>query len=130
MASRTAKFISTIFASVIAGAPLATMSPGAADDCLPGPNGASPQGQHWFYRLEKETKRKCWYLRGGGEKAVKPHTRVAAEPAPKPEAAHSVEDAHAELTAPPPLPARPTSGPCPHESDGQSTGGTTLSVVR
>ena len=107
MASRTARFLSTIFASMIAGAPLAIMSPGAADDCLPGPNGASPQGQHWFYRLEKETKRKCWYLRTASERTAAPRAKVAAEPPPKPEASHPVEDAHAELTAPPPVVSPP-----------------------
>src|SRR5690348_6211624 len=101
MASRTARFISTIFASIIAGAPLATISSGEAEDCLSAPSGVSPQGQHWFYRLEKDTKRKCWYLRAAGDKVAAPHSKVTAAPAAKPEPTHSVQDAHAELTAAP-----------------------------
>jgi hypothetical protein len=34
----------------------------AKDDCLAAPNEPSPQGKHWYYRLELPTHRKCWYL--------------------------------------------------------------------
>ena len=66
MPSRTAKFVSAIFASVLAGIPLATISHGAtpaADDCLSGPKDQAPQGSHWYYRIEHATKRHCWYLK-------------------------------------------------------------------
>jgi hypothetical protein len=33
-----------------------------ADDCLAAPDSPSPQGTHWYYRLEWATQRKCWYL--------------------------------------------------------------------
>jgi hypothetical protein len=33
-----------------------------AEDCLAGPNAQSPQGKHWYYRIDRATKRKCWYL--------------------------------------------------------------------
>jgi hypothetical protein len=41
------------------------MHPGsaaAADECLAGPRGESPAGHHWFYRVDRSTKRHCWYL--------------------------------------------------------------------
>ena len=41
----------------------------AADDCLSGPKGATPEGSHWYYRVDHATKRHCWYLRAEGEKA-------------------------------------------------------------
>src|ERR1700674_2455233 len=34
----------------------------AADDCLVAPNSAPPQGSHWYYRLDRPTQRKCWYV--------------------------------------------------------------------
>jgi hypothetical protein len=76
MSNPAAKFVSALFASVLVGACLGTVSPGAAlatDECLAGPKGASPAGSHWFYRIDRATKRHCWYL-GPRDK----HTRTAA----------------------------------------------------
>ena len=37
---------------------------GAADDCLAKPNEPTPQGQHWYYRIDHANNgRQCWYLR-------------------------------------------------------------------
>ena len=47
----------------------------ATDDCLAEPNGPTPQGQHWYYRTDPESKRQCWYL--GAEGA--PVRKSAAE---------------------------------------------------
>lgn len=33
-----------------------------AESCLAAPNGAAPQGSHWFYRIERPSLRKCWRL--------------------------------------------------------------------
>jgi hypothetical protein len=36
----------------------------AADDCLAKPTGPTPQGQHWYYRIDHANNgRQCWYLR-------------------------------------------------------------------
>jgi hypothetical protein len=35
----------------------------AADECIGAPNAASAKGQHWFYRIDRATHRKCWYQR-------------------------------------------------------------------
>jgi hypothetical protein len=36
----------------------------AADECLAKPNGPTPQGQHWYYRIDHANDgRQCWYLR-------------------------------------------------------------------
>lgn len=111
MGNRTAKFISALVGSIIAGAPLAAVSQNApsasntesaAADCLASPKGIAPQGQHWYYRLERATKRQCWYLRAevgkDSAKAVQTaqaatNTPTAASAAPQP---HSVQDARAE----------------------------------
>jgi hypothetical protein len=106
MPRRSAKFVSAIFASVLAGIPLATISHGAtpaADDCLSGPKDQAPQGSHWYYRIDHATKRHCWYL-----KDQKPSQSAAATPAPstKPVSSdtegatqRSIADAHAEWPA-------------------------------
>jgi hypothetical protein len=39
-------------------------APSTADDCLAKPNGPTPQGQHWYYRIDHANDgRQCWYLR-------------------------------------------------------------------
>jgi hypothetical protein len=35
----------------------------AAADCLAEPNRDAPEGLHWYYRIDRENDRKCWYLR-------------------------------------------------------------------
>ena len=106
MPRRTVKFVSALFAGVLAGIPLATISHGAtpaADDCLSGPKDQAPHGSHWYYRIDRATKRHCWYLED-----EKLSQDAVANPAPstKPipsnaEAAtqRSIADAHAEWSA-------------------------------
>lgn len=31
--------------------------PGAAESCVVKPSGPAPQGQHWFYRFDRDAKR-------------------------------------------------------------------------
>jgi hypothetical protein len=120
MGNRSAKFISALVGSIIAGAPLAAVSQNApsapaaasvanaASDCLASPKGTAPEGQHWYYRLERATKRQCWYLRAeGGKENGKENGKAAtttqtANAAAQPDspAPHSVQDARAEYIAP------------------------------
>jgi hypothetical protein len=123
MPRRPAKFVSAIFAGVLAGIPLATISHGAspaADDCLSGPKDQAPQGSHWYYRIDHATKRHCWYLKG-----EKPSQSAAANPAPstKPVSSNadaatqrSIADAHAEWPA-------QTTIDQPKRSDGPAIAG-------
>jgi hypothetical protein len=113
MSNRTAKFVakfvSAVFASLLASSPLTTTgnAAGSGDDCLSGPKGETPAGRHWYYRIEHPSQRHCWYLRGGSEKVAQtaaPVPPAAATPVsipPKPEAPMqpSVADARAELPA-------------------------------
>lgn len=110
MPNRTAKFVSAVFASVLAGIPLTTAShsaTAAADDCLSAPKEQTPEGSHWYYRIERGTKRHCWYLRGEGEKVSQSAPSSAAPSAkpiaPKAEPAirGSVANARAELPVTP-----------------------------
>jgi len=104
--NRTAKFVSAVFAAILAGAPLTTISHGEtleADNCLSGPKGETPPGSHWRYRIEHRTKRHCWYLREEGDKLsqaaplnISPPPRPPA-PQAEPATQHSVANARAEL---------------------------------
>jgi hypothetical protein len=119
MSNRTAKFVSALFASVLAGAPLGTLSQGAAhaaEECLSAPKGASPEGKHWFYRIDHATKRHCWYL-GQRDKHSQTATRSSRSEksaAAKAESSsrRSIADAHAELPATTRIePANPSDTP-------------------
>src|SRR5258707_5519959 len=99
MSSRTAKFASAIFASLVVGAPLTTIADSAAgadDECLSSPKDQTPQGGHWYYRIDRVTKRHCWYLKEDDEKP----SQAAAKPvSPKVVAPfqRSIAEARAEL---------------------------------
>ncbi|WP_155253541.1 hypothetical protein [Bradyrhizobium japonicum] len=114
MGNRTAKFVSALVGSMIAGLPLAAVSQNAptppstanpATDCLASPKGAASQGQHWYYRLDRTTKQKCWYLRAAGDKdgAKAVQTTQAAADTPSESSAspqQTVQDARAEYVTP------------------------------
>ena len=142
MGNRTAKFMSALLGSIIAGAPLAAVSQNApsapsaastentAADCLASPKGAAPQGQHWFYRVERTTKRQCWYLRAEGAKATQSAQTTADTPNAAPTAPKSVQNAHAEYiaaqtgpAASPPAPAATQPAP---GATGNSAGSGTM----
>jgi len=82
MADRARKFVSAIFVGAMVGFPVSSLAQDAAGtvdvsasdagnaaECLTAPNRDSPQGQHWYYRLEQGTNRHCWFLRDQGERA-------------------------------------------------------------
>jgi len=112
MGNRTAKFISALVGSIVAGAPLAAISQNAPtapatastataeSDCLASPKGTAPQGQHWHYRVERGTKRQCWYLRAEGAKATSTAQTTNNAPQPDSSPPQSVQNARAEYIAP------------------------------
>ena len=109
MQNRTAKFVSAIFASLLAGTALTTVSHGAepaADECLSGPKGQTPQGSHWYYRVDRASKRHCWYIGEEREKlsrAAPQNSASTANPvSPRKETAaqRPIADARAELPSP------------------------------
>jgi hypothetical protein len=114
---RVAKFVPALLASLLAGASLTTASHGApaeADKCLAGPQGAVPEGGHWYYRVERSTKRHCWYIGDAKQKvahAIPANSSASADPASPPKnaaAKRTIADARAEL--PPQTRAEPAIG--------------------
>ena len=120
MLNRAAAFASAMLISSLAGVGLtlsANAAPttesntvAAADECLAAPKAETPKGAHWFYRLEKGTKRKCWYL---GDQVAKANKTASSSPtpsadpapprAPEPAMQRSVANARAELATAKPL---------------------------
>jgi hypothetical protein len=131
MSKRSAQFVFALLASMLAGASFTAVAENgtepadtkpadtsaadtkAADNCLSGPKGAAPAGSHWYYRLDRATKRQCWYVRAESGKAAKavpvqPDSSAAAAtaqvaappPQPQPDMSASVANARAELSSP------------------------------
>jgi hypothetical protein len=78
-----------IAGAVARGEPAATASPSSADaDCLAKPNAPSAAGNHWYYRLDRASGRRCWYQRpaAGADQAAqsRPSARTIAAPTDKP----------------------------------------------
>jgi hypothetical protein len=108
MPKRTAQLIAAIFVNLLAGAALAATSDNTAnvaDSCVAAPTGATPQGGHWYYRIDWPTKRHCWYVRVEREKPLRlaPQDSATSAPAASPQAAAappSVADARAQMPWP------------------------------
>jgi hypothetical protein len=65
-----------------------------AAECLGAPNRTSPEGQHWFYRTDRDNNRKCWYLRGrDAETTGSTPTAQSAPTRPDPPTASSLSEA-------------------------------------
>src|SRR3981189_2697091 len=50
----------------------------AATDCLAAPNAQPPSGSHWYYRVDRVKKRKCWYMGPQGAKVRSDASQVAS----------------------------------------------------
>lgn len=53
-------------------------APAATDTCLAAPDSTPPEGSHWYFRTDRTTQRKCWYLAAQGQKAHRIVRRTAA----------------------------------------------------
>jgi hypothetical protein len=72
-----------------------------ADECLTAPSGESPQGQRWFYRIERGTQRHCWYLRDRTEQRASQSAPALSTAAPA-KSPGRIGDAAAPRAAPRP----------------------------
>jgi hypothetical protein len=116
MSNRSAISVAALFASILTGVSFTSVTDvraqAAADSCLTAPKDRTPEGKHWYYRLERGTRRQCWYLRGEDDKSARaapqePSADEAADatpaepaaPPPRPVVRKSVANAHAELTS-------------------------------
>src|SRR5262245_7731000 len=80
-----------------------------ADECLSRPGAAAPKGSHWYYRIERPSQRRCWYLgpvnqkvraeRTTPERAVTADRRAVPIPSPAPSELRADEQIRSETTA-------------------------------
>jgi hypothetical protein len=71
MPQRMTIFVTAILVIVVAAVSLTartSIAQRAADECITKPNGTAPQGSHWYYRIDRATRKQCWYLGAEGEK--------------------------------------------------------------
>ena len=54
----------------------------SADDCVSAPNSPAPEGKHWFYRTDRATQRKCWYLRAKDQSTQRMDVQAPSAAAP------------------------------------------------
>ena len=106
MAGRATRLALGALTWIVAGASAQLMHlcpASAADECLAGPNKESPAGHHWYYRVDRSTKRHCWYLgeRGAYSHVARSTSKRAALFAKlrrENSQAHPADDARAELS--------------------------------
>lgn len=102
MGNRIVLLASAVMTAMALGATSVSAAP-AADECLAKPKGPAPAGQHWYYRTNREIKRKCWYLADAGEPIVASAQKKPAA-APQPSASRDVDRSKPEAD-PQPQPA-------------------------
>src|SRR5215470_6929613 len=106
--------VPAILALLIAASATASRA-APAEECLAAPNGTSPAGKHWYYRIDRATHRHCWYLGALGERrhrAASPRAAVAAARQQRADPDPAPAQVAEEPAAAPPAPA-PQAAPQP-----------------
>ncbi|MGA8816588.1 MAG: hypothetical protein WB624_04805, partial [Xanthobacteraceae bacterium] len=88
-----------------------------AENCAAAPKAAAPQGQHWYYHVDRATRHKCWYLHaavGLHHRTMSRHGAAAnADPQPDSQTAAAPVASSAPTASPAPSPASPAPAPTP-----------------
>ncbi|GLH81568.1 hypothetical protein SSBR45G_64770 [Bradyrhizobium sp. SSBR45G] len=82
MAGRTAG-VAFAIAAGIAGLLLIALPRTAmtAEECLTEPSGDKSDAQHWYYRFDRGTNRRCWYLKDANGREMAVPARATQQPA-------------------------------------------------
>lgn len=104
MPQRMTIFVTAILVIVVGAVSLTartSIAQRADDECITRPNATPPQGSHWYYRIDRATRKQCWYLGPEGEKVrtrqIVSRTRSSApKQAPQPTAKTTDETTAAE----------------------------------
>src|ERR1700730_8462251 len=84
MPQRAPSFVPGVFACLFAAVALLSSSvEPAAGDCIAAPDAKTPEGSHWYYRIDHASGRKCWHLGPQGQdvrQAVAAITRASPKP--------------------------------------------------
>ena len=114
MPQRMTLFVSAILAIVIAAVALTartSVAQLAADECITKPNSTPPQGSHWYYRLDRATRRQCWYLGAEGAPARARQARSRMKGSAPREIPQSTAETPAKTAAVETAPAEATPAP-------------------
>src|SRR4051794_26021641 len=115
--------VAMVGGSLAAGLFAVQPTPARAAECLPGPKGAAPNGSHWYYRIDRATKKNCWYVRAeGNQKPVAASSEARALPQAETPLQPSVANARAEAD---PVIARPPKGTAPEPAPFAGAASTT-----
>ena len=121
MRERSAMLASVMLAFVlIAGLVLQSTRSADAEDCIAKPNAPAPQGEHWYYRIDRANNRQCWRLGPEGLRVQKsaPQTEKQVAPAaavqpPEPARARRPETTGSSVAAAARAEAAPEPNPAP-----------------
>jgi hypothetical protein len=81
--TRSIPFVSAFLVSILGV--VAPSGTARAADCLTAPDSSTPSNGHWYYRTDRTTQQKCWYLRGanaGAQEADMKTAQAASAAAP------------------------------------------------
>ena len=101
MMNRTTSLLSCVAGVALVGAAAAAVAvqpASATDECLTKPK-EGQAGKHWFYRIDRATKRQCWYLRDDDRAAASPARKPASQQ-DQAKLSSSAANAHAEFQTP------------------------------
>ena len=84
-----------------------------ADDCLAEPNSPAPAGSHWYYRLDKATQRKCWYIHAKDQSVQPAAAQATSDPASLPPASPIPAEKPATASANGPISINPSDSTSP-----------------
>ena len=109
MTIRTTKLAGLASAIVLGSLAVLPTALHAADECLSGPKGAAPAGSHWYYRVDRATKKNCWYVRAEGKPTPSARSSTTL-PLPQAEAPLQPSVANARAEADPVSMGQPGGG--------------------
>jgi hypothetical protein len=92
-------FVPAILVILLAAVSVGARTGLAADSCAAKPGATAPQGEHWYYRLDRTAHRVCWYLGPEGARVAQagaPRLRSAARVADPPPAVLATAEPSAE----------------------------------
>jgi hypothetical protein len=117
MSQQNRSTVRAVFADLfvaLAAVTLLPATPGnaAPDTCLAAPDSTPPEGSHWYFRTDRTTQRKCWYLAAQGHKTHR--IARAARDADAPTARPSRSERKPEQSS-----AAPTQSPAANDTQGR-----------
>jgi hypothetical protein len=108
MSKKVASMMSAAVAGFVLTCDIFFNPAGAVDECLIAPNSPPPSGSHWYYRVERSTQRKCWYIGPEGRevRSVSPKLPVKRPASPSTSVARD-QPTPFEQTEEPSMPEHP-----------------------